>query len=146
VTVEEGEIELVVGRRHWDPHHVLGAHPVDDGVVVRAFRPAAREVLARLESGESVMLEQRHPAGLFEGLVHGGRVPLHYELEVSYPDGNVYNLRDAYAFAPTVGEIDLHLAGKGRHEEIYERLGPTCARSTVRWAPHSPCGHPPRGR
>ena len=102
---------------------MLGAHPLDDGVVVRAFRPDAREVLARLEGGESVMLEQRHPAGLFEGLVRGATLPLRYELEVSYPDGNVYTLRDAYAFAPTLGDVDLHLAGEGRHEEIYERLG-----------------------
>ena len=119
----EAEIELVVARRHSDPHHVLGAHPVDGGVVVRAFRPAAREVLARPEGGESVMLEQRHPAGLFEALLHGARLPLRYELEVRYPDGNVYTLRDAYAFAPTLGDVDLHLAGEGRHEEIYERLG-----------------------
>ncbi len=26
-------------------------------------------------------------------------------------------------FAPTLGELDLHLAGEGRHEDIYERLG-----------------------
>ncbi len=30
---------------------------------------------------------------------------------------------DPYAFPPTVGELDLHLAGEGRHEEIYGRLG-----------------------
>jgi hypothetical protein len=41
----------------------------------------------------------------------------------SYPDGHVHALRDAYAFAPTLGDIDLHLAGKARHEKIYERLG-----------------------
>ena len=119
----EAEIELVVARRHWDPHHVLGAHPLDDGVVVRAFRPDAREVLVRLEGGESVMLEQRHPAGLFEVLLHGARLPLRYELVASYADGNVYTFRDAYAFAPTLGDIDLHLVGEGRHEEVYERLG-----------------------
>jgi len=27
------------------------------------------------------------------------------------------------AFPPTLGELDLHLAGEGRHEEIYQRLG-----------------------
>ena len=119
----ESEVELVVARRHSDPHQVLGAHPLDDGVVVRAFRPDAREVLARPEGAEFVMLEQRHPAGLFEGLLHGVRLPLRYELEVSYADGNVYTFRDAYAFAPTLGDIDLHLAREGRHEEVYERLG-----------------------
>ncbi|MGO9901512.1 MAG: GlgB N-terminal domain-containing protein [Solirubrobacteraceae bacterium] len=65
---------------------------------MRAFRPGARRVLARVQGGESVMLEQRHPEGLFEGLVDGARLPLRYELEVSYPDDNVYTLRDPYAF------------------------------------------------
>ena len=119
----EDEIELVVAREHWDPHQVLGAHAVNDGVVVRAFRPDAREVLARVEGGESVMLHQRHPAGLFEGSVSGVGLPLRYELEVNYPDGAVYTLRDPYAFAPTIGDLDLHLIAEGRHEELHERLG-----------------------
>jgi 1,4-alpha-glucan branching enzyme len=138
----EAEIELVVARLHSDPHHVLGAHPADGGVVVRAFRPAAREVLVRPEGRESVMLEQRHPAGLFEALLHGATLPLRYELEVSYPDGNAYTLRDAYAFTPTLGDLDLHLAGEGRHEEIYELLGAhvreidgTVGTSFAVWAP-----------
>ncbi|MGH2821829.1 MAG: 1,4-alpha-glucan branching protein GlgB [Thermoleophilaceae bacterium] len=117
------EIELVVRREHADPHHVLGAHPSNGGVVVRAFRPAAERVLARVDGGEPVTLEQRHPAGLFEGTLDGAELPLRYELEVSYPDGNTFTLLDPYAFPPTVGELDLHLAAEGRHEEIYERLG-----------------------
>ena len=117
------EIELVTERRHSDPHHVLGAHPVADGVVVRAFRPDARAVLARPQDAESVMLAQLHPAGLFEGFVPGARLPLRYELEVSYPDGGFYTLRDPYAFAPTIGDLDLHLIGEGHHEELYDRLG-----------------------
>ena len=32
-------------------------------------------------------------------------------------------MRDPYSFAPTLGEIDLYLAGEGRHEELYEKLG-----------------------
>jgi len=119
----EDEIELVITRRHSDPHHVLGAHPVDGGVVLRAFRPDASEVVAHVQDGESLILAKRHPAGLFEGLVPDGGLPLLYEFEVSYPDGNVYRLRDPYAFAPMVGELDLHLVAEGRHEEVYERLG-----------------------
>jgi 1,4-alpha-glucan branching enzyme len=117
------EIELVVRREHADPHHVLGAHPSNGGVVVRAFRPAAEKVLARPDGGEPIALEQRHPAGVFEGQVHGAELPLRYELEVSYPDGNTFTVLDPYAFPPTFGELDLHLAGEGRHEDIYEYLG-----------------------
>jgi 1,4-alpha-glucan branching enzyme len=122
VTAAE-DIERVVRREHADPHHVLGAHPSNGGVVVRAFRPAAERVVARVDGGEPVPLEQRHPAGLFEGQVDGVELPLRYELEVSYPDGNTFTLIDPYAFPPTVGELDVHLAAEGRHEDIYERLG-----------------------
>ena len=124
----ESEIGLVIARRHRDPHHVLGAHSFDDGVVVRAFRPGACQVRARPQGGEFVMLEQRDPAGLFEALAAWCRMPLRYELEVSYPDGSVYTLRDAYAFAPTLGNLDLHLAGEGRHEAARRAAGGARAR------------------
>ena len=142
----EAEIELVVARRHWDPHQVLGAHPFDDGVVVRAFRPDAREVLARLEGGESVMLEQRHPAGLFEALLHGATLPLRYELEVSYADGNVYTFRDAYAFAPTLGRSIFTSPGRGATRRSTSGWGRMCARSTAHSAPRSLYGRRPRGQ
>jgi 1,4-alpha-glucan branching enzyme len=117
------EIELLVTGRHADPHHLLGAHPQNGGLVVRAFRPSAERIRVRPDGREPVELEQTHPAGLFEGVVEGAKAPLRYELEVAYPDGNTFTLRDPYSFLPTIGELDVHLAGEGRHEEIYERLG-----------------------
>jgi 1,4-alpha-glucan branching enzyme len=117
------EVEQLVAGRLADPHHLLGAHPHDGGVVVRAWRPEARAVVARPENAPPVELALRHPAGLFEGIVPDVDAPLSYELEISYPDGNTFTLRDPYAFPPTLGELDLHLAGEGRHERIYERLG-----------------------
>jgi 1,4-alpha-glucan branching enzyme len=103
-----------------DPHAVLGAHPAAGGVVVRAYRPGAESVRV-LPMG--VELVRRNGNGFFEGLVEGASVPLDYELEVRYPAGDTYVLRDPYAFLPTVGELDLHLAAEGRHEELYGRLG-----------------------
>jgi 1,4-alpha-glucan branching enzyme len=122
VTVAE-EVELVVRRDHPDPHHVLGAHPEGAGVVVRAFRPDAERVRVRPEHDEAVELERRHPAGLFEGVLAGESLPLRYRLEVGYPDGLTVELDDPYAFLPTLGELDLHLAAGGRHEHLYEKLG-----------------------
>jgi 1,4-alpha-glucan branching enzyme len=106
-----------------DPHAVLGAHPQDGGVVVRAFRPDASSVVVKPEGADPVELREAEPPGLFEGVLEGVSAPLRYELEVSYPDGNTFTLRDPYAFLPTVGELDLHLAGEGRHERLYEKLG-----------------------
>ncbi len=117
------EIERLVHREHHDPHSVLGVHPRDGGMVIRAYRPAASKVLARRDSGESVELTETHPAGLFEGTFEGIATAPRYELEVTYPDGGSYTIRDPYSFPPTLGDIDLHLLGEGRHEDLYGKLG-----------------------
>jgi 1,4-alpha-glucan branching enzyme len=101
-----------------DPHAFLGAHPADGGVVVRAYRPDAERVIVQPHG-----VELHETDGVWEGVVEGAELPLAYELEVVYPDGNAFTIRDPYAFLPTIGELDLHLAGEGRHEELYERLG-----------------------
>ena len=103
-----------------DPHAYLGAHKGRGGVVVRAYRPDAESVRV-LPMG--VELEPQDGTGVFEGVIPDAKLPLAYELEVRYPAGETYTLRDPYSFMPTVGELDLHLAGEGRHEELYGRLG-----------------------
>jgi 1,4-alpha-glucan branching enzyme len=114
--------ELVEGRLS-DPHSLLGAHPQNGSVVVRAFRPEAESVRVRVEGSEPVELERSHPAGLFEGRLDGAELPLRYRLEVNYAEGATVVVDDPYAFPPTLGELDLHLAAEGRHERLYERLG-----------------------
>jgi 1,4-alpha-glucan branching enzyme len=104
-----------------DPQ-ALGPHQENGHVVVRAFRPAADRVVAHVEQGADVELKPIGD-GLFEGVVEGAKLPLRYELEIAYPDGNTFTMRDPYSFEPTLGELDLHLAGEGRHEELYQRLG-----------------------
>jgi 1,4-alpha-glucan branching enzyme len=122
VTVQT-DVDALVNRDLAEPHRLLGAHPEDGGVVIRAFRPDAAKVVARPQSGAPVELSRAHPAGLFEGEIPGASLPIRYELEVSYEQGDTFTLRDPYAFLPTLGEIDLYLAGEGRHEELYEKLG-----------------------
>ncbi|MBA2346954.1 MAG: 1,4-alpha-glucan branching protein GlgB [Solirubrobacterales bacterium] len=115
-------LQAVVDGTLADPHAVLGAHTVRGGVIVRAFRPDAIAV-AVLHGGERAELAAVHPGGVFAGELVGAALPLDYELEVAYADGNTFTLRDPYSFAPTLGELDIHLAGEGRHEEIYAHLG-----------------------
>jgi len=106
-----------------NPHGVLGAHEAEEGgVVIRAFRPEAVRVQIHA-SNTVVQAELSDPAGLWEALLPQARLPLDYELEVEYADGNTFTLRDPYSFLPTLGELDLHLALEGRHEHLYERLG-----------------------
>jgi 1,4-alpha-glucan branching enzyme len=103
-----------------DPHAYLGAHPAVGGVLVRAYRPDAESVRVL---PMDVELKRSREDGVFEGVVRGASLPLDYELEVRYPAGDSYVLRDPYSFLPTLGELDVHLAGEGRHEQLYARLG-----------------------
>ena len=121
--VANRELDALVRREHANPHSVLGAHPADGGVIVRVLRPGAAGVEAIPDQGARVALTQIHPGGVFEGLLEGAELPLHYRLKVDYGSSGSFEIEDPYAFLPTLGELDLHLIGEGRHEEIYERLG-----------------------
>ncbi|MEU6401144.1 1,4-alpha-glucan branching enzyme [Streptomyces sp. NPDC046985] len=104
---------------HHDPHAVLGAHPVPGGVAVRAYRPYALGVA--VVAGDR-QVELRHDGeGFFSGLLPLADVP-EYRLEVAY-EGTVQVVEDAYRFLPALGELDLHLIGEGRHEELWRALG-----------------------
>ncbi|MGH2891250.1 MAG: 1,4-alpha-glucan branching protein GlgB [Solirubrobacteraceae bacterium] len=122
-TIAEDELEAIARREHPDPHSILGAHPAAGGVVVRVHRPGASSVIVTPERGEPAELERIHPAGIFEGELSGAELPCRYELTVDYGPGGSFTLRDPYSFEPTLGELDLHLIGEGRHEELYDRLG-----------------------
>ncbi|HWF73423.1 MAG TPA: 1,4-alpha-glucan branching protein GlgB [Solirubrobacteraceae bacterium] len=124
MSVTTSELDAVVRREHSSPHAVLGPHPADGGVIIRAYRPGAASVAVRLEDGgRTVALEEIHPGGVFEGLIEGAEVPVGYLLEVDYGPGGTFTVEDPYRFSPTLGELDLHLIGEGRHEELYDRLG-----------------------
>jgi 1,4-alpha-glucan branching enzyme len=114
-------VDLLVRGELGDPHSILGAHPDGKRTIVRAWRPEAQSVVC-LAGGEiAAKLEQVHPAGLFEGSVEG---PVeNYEFEVSYPDGSTVTIQDPYSFVPTLGELDLHLIGEGRHRRLHQKLG-----------------------
>jgi len=103
-----------------DPHSILGAHEADGGVVVRAYRPEAKAVRVQPQGVEATL---KDASGLWEALLPKAKLPLSYELEVKYADGNTYTVRDPYAFLPTLGELDIHLVMEGRHEDLYTRLG-----------------------
>jgi 1,4-alpha-glucan branching enzyme len=125
VALSKAEVALIIARDHPDPHHVLGAHPARSGVRITVYRPDAEAVYVQPtgDGAEPLRLRRVDEAGVFSAVLKDAALPLHYELDVRYPDGNSYRLRDPYAFLPALGELDLHLLGEGRHEQLYERLG-----------------------
>ncbi len=116
-------VERLAAGTHAEPHALLGAHATDAGLVVRAFRPGAEGVRVLAEGREPAGLELRDPAGLFEGVVELDGPPYRYRLEITSSTGEVFEAGDPYRFLPSLGELDLHLAGEGRHERLYESLG-----------------------
>ncbi|HZA49246.1 MAG TPA: 1,4-alpha-glucan branching enzyme, partial [Myxococcaceae bacterium] len=110
------ELQRLVELRHPDPHSVLGVHPDGDGAVIRAVRPEAESITVLPEFGGRA--EMRHRAGgVFEARINGRAEVFEYLLEVRYPGGRTFTVRDPYRFLPTLGDVDLHLIGEGRHEK-----------------------------
>ena len=120
--VAREDITRLLALRHQDPHSILGAHPTDRGVVVRAYRPDAEAVFLLIDDGGRRPMV-RHEPGLFDLLVEDRQDVFKYQLEVHYPDGEVFTFRHPYAFLPTLGDLDLHLWSEGSHERAWERLG-----------------------
>ncbi|MGW0356456.1 1,4-alpha-glucan branching protein GlgB [Nocardia nova] len=114
------DLMLLAAGTHTDPHTVLGAHPHPDGTVIRTLRPHADSVSARIGGVDHPLRPIGH--GVFEGVVEFPDL-WDYRLIVSYPGSRTVLTADGYRFLPTVGELDLHLLGEGRHRRLWEVLG-----------------------
>jgi 1,4-alpha-glucan branching enzyme len=117
--VPDEELHRLVSGVHHDPHAVLGPHPHTGGVTVRTLRPWATEVTVVVGTDRHPMRHESY--GVWVAVLPMAEVP-DYRLEVAY-DGPGRTVDDPYRFLPTLGEIDLHLIGEGRHEELWRVLG-----------------------
>ncbi|GHC30652.1 1,4-alpha-glucan branching enzyme GlgB 2 [Streptomyces anthocyanicus] len=131
---------LLAGAHH-DPHSLLGAHPVPGGIAFRVLRPFAREVGVVVDGERHTLASEED--GLFSGVLPLAGIPA-YTLVVAYEQGETQETHDPYRFLPALGELDLHLIGEGRHEQLWQALGAepmthegiTGTRFTV-WAPNA---------
>jgi 1,4-alpha-glucan branching enzyme len=121
--MSDHELDLVAAGRHGDPHRILGRH----GDVVRAYQPEATAM--RLLTGSKSKpkasdMRRIHPAGIFEGSI--GEGVKGYQLEAEFGEGgavSTHRFDDAYRSWPTLGDLDLHLFGEGRHRRLWDVLG-----------------------
>ncbi|MBD8044684.1 1,4-alpha-glucan branching protein GlgB [Arthrobacter sp. Sa2BUA2] len=122
--VPEHVLAAVSHGTYYQPHAVLGAHLDDHGTVtIRALRPLAREVTAVTPEGRVPLHHEYN--GIWAGTTQApapGQVP-DYRLEVEYEGLPPTTVDDPYRFLPSLGEIDLHLIGEGRHEKLWTVLG-----------------------
>jgi 1,4-alpha-glucan branching enzyme len=118
-------LDKVAAGSYYDPHSVLGQHPIEgagaDGVtVIRTLRPLAKSVVAVLASGARTELTHLH-GGIWQGYTLTGLSD--YAIEARYDDDTVWASDDPYRFSPTLGDVDIHLIGEGRHERLWDVLG-----------------------
>ncbi|WCZ36891.1 1,4-alpha-glucan branching protein GlgB [Corynebacterium heidelbergense] len=146
-TLSAHDRDLLLGRKHYAPHDVLGMHPVASpssekgsggsvGFVIRTVQLSARGV--DVLTGEQRLPMHNTGDGIFEVRI---AEPLEdYELEVTWESGATTRLPDPYRALPTIGEMDLHLIGEGRHERLWNVLGAQVGEhgtSFTVWAPHA---------
>lgn len=124
--VDDGLLQAVAEGRYHDPHSVLGAHGFEvareggSHTAIRVRRPLAASVTALLDDGGEVPLA--HVAhGIWAGA--GAFGAMGYRIRARYDDGSEWLADDPYRYAPTIGELDLHLIAEGRHEELWKVLG-----------------------
>jgi 1,4-alpha-glucan branching enzyme len=144
-------LQRVSTGSYYNPHAVLGQHLVnaagvsDPVTIIRTLRPLASEVSAVLENGARTQLTHLY-GGIWQGVTITGLND--YLIEARYDDGSVWTADDPYRFSPTLGDLDLHLIGEGRHEKLWEVLGsrveekwgvdgPSAGTAFAVWAPHA---------
>jgi 1,4-alpha-glucan branching enzyme len=122
--LDRGEVEALMTARHRDSFRVLGPHDGPDGRAIRAYLPGAQsvEVLRRADRASLGTLPEVE-SGLFEGAVADSSP---YLLRIKWPAA-VQETEDPYAFAPVLGELDLHLFNEGRHFHLADALGANMA-------------------
>lgn len=139
------DIDLLRRGVHRNPHSILGAHPYQAGTAIRTLRPGAEAISARIGNVD-------YPLEHLGDDLWSTLVPIHdlidYRLVIDYPNDYQLITADGYRFLPTLGEIDLHLFGEGRHERLWEILGahtrayetpdgPVSGVSFAVWAPNA---------
>jgi len=120
--ITDREVDHLAQRDHADPHRVLGAHPVDGGTVLRAWRPRAEAVAVSLADGRLLPMERIHDAGLWAVWTESVVTDRRYRIESVF-EGVSWSSLEPWNFLPTLGPVDEYLFGEGRHWNLHQRLG-----------------------
>lgn len=103
-----------------DPKAVLGAHPVEQGMLICTYQPTAMAVDVVI--GRLVRAMEAMGDGIFATVV-GEQEFGSYQYQITYGDGVVNRIRDPYVFDSLISEEDQALFAKGIHYDIYRLLG-----------------------
>jgi 1,4-alpha-glucan branching enzyme len=119
------ELNVFLAGAHPDPFRILGPHRVGDDLVVRVFRPDAKEMSVVVSGKEEQRFEadRLRPEGFFQATLPGMKRDLDYRVHLTGWDGSTALVRDPYSYGLIMGEVDLHLFSEGNHLQLYEKFG-----------------------
>ncbi len=121
MAIPNHELGRLLFGSHFDPHALLGRHVSGSEVTIRTLKPHALSVEVHI--GESIFPMTPEIPGVW-----ALTIPLSecdsttYLLDARYESGN-FQSHDPFVFLPTLADIDLHLIGEGRHEQLWQVLG-----------------------
>ena len=88
-------IEEIVYSEAANPERLLGAHEVEEGLLIQVFMPHAVAVAAKV-GNESYPMELQDEAGYYAVLLHGKKMSK-YLLEITYDNGTTEELQDTHS-------------------------------------------------
>ena len=116
---EAHQLQAIAEGRFHDPHAFLGLHQQGKEWVVRAHRPFAKSV-AVVTKKDRLELEHLY-GGIWEAKGTGKLGD--YRIRAEYDSAEPWIADDPYRYLPKIGDLDLHLIGEGRHEQLWQALG-----------------------
>lgn len=116
-------IEEIIYSESQDPHATLGPHVQGNGTLIQAFFPGAQKVTLQLtkDMAEKEM-ELADDDGFFAVWLPVKNVGA-YRYIVSYENGSVETMQDAYRHECLITAEDEEKFAMGVHYTIYEKLG-----------------------
>ncbi|APT92753.1 glycogen branching protein [Corynebacterium phocae] len=112
------DLDRLNACRHHAPHDFYGWH---DGTITTR-QPGASRVRVRTANSTVDLNHIGNEIWAAEVSAPGSEAQ-DYRLEITYGEHGTREVADGYSFLPTLGTLDLHLIGEGRHERLWEVLG-----------------------
>lgn len=118
----------IITATHHDPFEVLGKHPLGSAAtatadtLIRVYLPGA-PTAALVMNGQIQPLERIEGTDFFEWRGLERQIKGHYQVQWTDRYNQQHLEYDPYAFAPQLGELDMHLFAEGQHWNIYKLLG-----------------------
>lgn len=135
------ELQRLVDANHRDPFSLLGRHPEEGGVTIRALLPGA-EAASVAETGQPML--RIEGTDLFEWRGPAALAPERYRLIWRDTEHRDHIEHDPYSYPPQLSDFDLHLFGEGKHYHAHRLLGARAHETEgvagvlfSVWAPHA---------